>query len=88
MPVSKEEFERGSKITNEERAIINFLSRFRLQAFSQDEIARAVFPQFGQNILNDLAVNLSVSATLNRLVTAGKLVRRRVDFVDHYMLKP
>jgi DNA-binding response OmpR family regulator len=87
MPVTKEEFERGSKVTNEERAVLSFLSQHPHQAFSPSEILHAIYPQAGLNFLNDFVLNMNLNNTLIKLVRTGRVAKRMVDYVDHYMLR-
>ena len=78
MPIKREDFEKGRVVSETEKATLQFLERYRDQAFTAEEILLGLGYIRGQNFWSDMASMLTLQTLLDTLVREGKVSVRQV----------
>ncbi len=87
MPIKRDEFEKGRKIPELERAALQFLGQQKDKAFTANEMARELRQIQGASWLADVLSVWNMSITLDNLVKDGQAQKRVVAGETYYRAK-
>ncbi|OGS51100.1 MAG: hypothetical protein A3K65_06625 [Euryarchaeota archaeon RBG_16_68_12] len=84
MPITKEEFQKGRKISPLEKGGEKFLSENAGRAYTVSEILRGVGYKTGINLVSDFVNVIGLEQVLKKLIADKKVAARQVDFETYY----
>ena len=88
IPIDKDEFDRGKKDGWVAKRVVSFLEKNKNKAFNIDEIMRGIgYEMREDNLVWEFLGFWAFNNTLDHLVKDGRIVNKKVDFNDYYMIK-
>lgn len=88
MPLKRDEWAKGRKVTLLERSVLDFLKENREKAYTTSEIAQSLY-KFGAtsliNLANMVLTTLAIESSLKDLVRDGLVKSKQIEGFTYYI---